>query len=185
MQFWHQKADTKGILNLQQSKTWKKNSVYILTFQVLSSFSAKFLVLSRFSHFFDKLTIGMGSWILVQNKVTLLNTNVESNKFYPCCRILTSNTTPPTLCYKHKPLESGVYPNCSVPRAWGPRWTRNTCGCALWWRWTELSERCHSWNKNISSLVKPANAQQDCSSKRTIPHLYKCIPVSAINFFGK
>ncbi len=57
-QFLHQKGDTKGVLKLQEYKTWKKlaqyniKMLYILTFQVLSRFSAKFLVLSRFSDFF-------------------------------------------------------------------------------------------------------------------------------------
>ncbi len=46
-------------LKSQEYKTWKKLSqynneiLYILTFQVLSKFSAKFLVLSRFSHFLE------------------------------------------------------------------------------------------------------------------------------------
>ncbi len=53
----HQKADAKDVLKSMEYKTWKKLSqynikmLYILTFQVLSSFFAKFLVLSRFSDF--------------------------------------------------------------------------------------------------------------------------------------
>ncbi len=58
-QFWHQKEDAKGVLNSQEYKTWKKLSqhniemLYILTFQVLSRFSAKFLVMSKFSDFLE------------------------------------------------------------------------------------------------------------------------------------
>ncbi len=53
-QFLHQKEDAKGVQNSQKYKTWKQlpqyniEMLYILTFQVLSSLSAKFLVLSRF-----------------------------------------------------------------------------------------------------------------------------------------
>ncbi len=51
--------DAKGVLNSQEYKTWKKifqyniQMLYILTFQILSRFSAKFLVLFRISDFWD------------------------------------------------------------------------------------------------------------------------------------
>ncbi len=68
-QFWHQKAaDTKGIIKSQEYKTWKLLSqynikiLYILTFQVLSMFSAKFLVLSRFSHFLGQIPGYFWTW---------------------------------------------------------------------------------------------------------------------------
>ncbi len=60
--------DTKDILNSQEYKTWTKLSqynieiFYILTFQVSSRFSAKFLVFSRFSHFLGQIPGHFLTW---------------------------------------------------------------------------------------------------------------------------
>ncbi len=66
--FGTKKADTNDILNSLEYKTWKRLSQYdieildILTFQDLSRFSAKFLVLSRFSHILGQIPGNFWTW---------------------------------------------------------------------------------------------------------------------------
>ncbi len=62
-------ADLKGLLKLQEHKSWKTLFEYIilkccvsLTIKVLSMFSAQFLVLSRFSYCFGKILSYLCTW---------------------------------------------------------------------------------------------------------------------------
>ncbi len=88
-QLCHQTVYANSILKLQELKTWKILSqyntemLYILTFQVLSMFSAKCLVLSRFSHFWDKFqAISGGGQIKLKSPGFPGSTRNPVNRFH-------------------------------------------------------------------------------------------------------